>query len=93
MKTSKVISAKSQACFWRVLKKCLLEFHEASPTLLGKARQLRRRIEEAPIEEIKLFFHAEPFHVACDLAHHQLDVKDYLERYLEIRDGCDSHQP
>jgi hypothetical protein len=32
------------------------------------------------------FFHAEPFDVACDLADHQLNVAQHLNRYLRIRD-------
>ena len=34
-----------------------------------------------------LFYHAEPFDVACNLADNALNVKDHLDEYLEIRDG------
>jgi hypothetical protein len=39
-----------------------------------------------PVEQMELFYHAQPFDVACDLAGNPLDVKDYLVEYLEIRD-------
>ena len=35
----------------------------------------------------ELFYHAEPFDVACNLAGNELDVKDFAEAYLELRDG------
>ncbi|MFL5244893.1 MAG: hypothetical protein ACJ8FY_22555 [Gemmataceae bacterium] len=41
-----------------------------------------------PIEQMDLFYHAEPFDVACNLADNTLDVKDYLDEYLEIRDAA-----
>jgi hypothetical protein len=40
-----------------------------------------------PAEQMELFYHAEPFDVACNLADNALDVKDHLDEYLEIRDG------
>ncbi len=43
-----------------------------------------------PREQMELFYHSEPFDVACRLAQHPLDLKDHLPRYLEIRDGQDS---
>jgi hypothetical protein len=36
---------------------------------------------------MELFYHAEPWDVACDLANRELDMDDkILSRYLEIRD-------
>lgn len=93
MKTSKVISAEYQEHFWRVVRTCLQEFHQASPAVLDRSDRLRQKIDEAPIEEIELFFHGEPFDIACNLARRQLNVNDVLERYLQIRDGEDTHQP
>ncbi len=48
--------------------------------------KLRRDLQTKPIEEFELFFHAEPFDVACALAGHPLRIEDHLTRYLEIRD-------
>ena len=41
-----------------------------------------------PVEQMDLFYHAEPFDVACNIAGQPLDVRDHLEDYLEIRDGA-----
>jgi hypothetical protein len=53
------------------------------------ANRLRARIEAMPKEEMELFYHAEPFDVACSLVKHQLDMKNFLSRYLQIRDAED----
>jgi len=90
MKTSKVISGESQEHFWRVVRRCLREFHQASPAILARVGRLRQRIDEAPIEEIEMFFHGEPFYVACNLARCHLNVDDFLKPYLQIRDGDES---
>ncbi len=87
MKTSKVISCESQEHFWDVVKACLREFHHASRTVLGKVAKLRQEIDDAPIEEVELFFHGEPFNVACGIARHRLPIEPHLKRYLELRDG------
>ena len=87
MKTSKVISRESQEHFWDVVRACLREFHHAPRTVVAKVSKLRREIEGAPITEIELFFHSEPFHVACGIAGRRLPMEQYLQRYLEIRDG------
>ena len=92
MKTSKVISGDSQEHFWRVVRRCLKEFHQASQGVLTRVSRLRQRIDKAPIEEIEMFFHGEPSYVACNLAGHHLNIEDFLERYLQIRDGDDNHQ-
>jgi hypothetical protein len=48
--------------------------------------RFRKKVEGLPVKEMELFFHSEPFDVACRLAGHPLRVEDYLERYLKIRD-------
>ena len=91
MKTSKVISCEYQEHFWHVVRACLREFHDASQTVLGRVSKLRQKIDDAPIEEVELFFHGEPFNVACGLARHRLPIEPHLQRYLEIRDGQHNH--
>ena len=91
MKTSKVISCEAQEHFWDVVKACLREFHHATQTVLGRVSRLRQKIDDAPIEEVELFFHGEPFSVACGLARHRLPIKPHLPRYLEMRDGQNNH--
>jgi hypothetical protein len=91
VKTSKVISSESQEHFWRVVRACLREFHHASQAVLARVSKLRQTIDDAPIEEVELFFHGEPFNVACGLAGRRLPIKPHLQKYLEIRDGQDNH--
>jgi hypothetical protein len=91
VKTSKVFSCESQEHFWHVVRACLREFHQASQTVLGRVSKLRQKIESAPIEEVEIFFHGEPFNVACGLARHRLPIEPHLQRYLEIRDGQEDH--
>jgi hypothetical protein len=40
-----------------------------------------------PPEQMELFYHGEPFDVACDLAGHPLDVRKHLNEYLRLRDA------
>jgi hypothetical protein len=91
MKTSHVTSAAYQEHFWHVVKACLREFHNATPAVMSRMYKLRHKIEEAPMEEIELFFHGEPFNIACGIARHRLPIEPHRERYLELRDGEDNH--
>jgi hypothetical protein len=88
MKTSSVIPKDEQDHFWGVVRQCIRRFHTrcASSTLL-KATRLRRTVNGMPVEQMELFYHAEPFDVACNLADNPIDVKDHLDEYLEIRDA------
>ena len=92
LKTSKVISSASQEHFWRVVRMCLREFHHASPSVLARVTRLRQKINEASVEDIEMFFHSEPFDVACNVARRQLNVEDFLERYLQLRDRRDANR-
>jgi hypothetical protein len=56
-----------------------------------KAAQLRKKIESMPKESMELFYHSEPFDVACDLANHPLNLERHLDRYLQIRDEKHGH--
>jgi hypothetical protein len=89
MKISKIISRETQEHFWRVVRKCLQEFHQAAPPVYRRLEELQAAIDASPIEEIELFFHDEPFDVACNVARHRLPMEPVLERYLAIRDADD----
>ncbi len=91
MKTSRVTSAGCQEHFWHVVKACLLEFHGAKQPVLSRMNKLRHKMNEAPIQEIELFFHGEPFNVACGIARNRLPIEPFRTRYLELRDGEDCH--
>jgi hypothetical protein len=79
--------------FWSVVKECLVEFHRR-PRAWSRTRtnRVRTRVEAMPHEEMELFYHSEPFDVACRLAQHPLDMAKHLSRYLQIRDGEDSRK-
>ena len=88
MKSSDVIPKEEQDHFWSVVRQCIRRFHACcAPSTLAEATRLRRKVNSMPVEQMELFYHAEPFDVACNLADNPLDVKDYLDRYLEIRDA------
>jgi sulfur relay (sulfurtransferase) DsrC/TusE family protein len=87
MKSSPVIPTDAQDRFWSVVRRCVREFHaEVSPAILRKVNRFRKKVEGLSVEEMELFFHSEPFDVACSLAGHPLRVEDHLDRYLKIRD-------
>jgi len=88
MSSSNIIPMAERDHFWEVVRGCIKSFHACCEDLaLTKATSLQQRVNGMPVEEMELFYHAEPFDVACDLAGNRLDVKNYLQRYLEIRDS------
>jgi hypothetical protein len=90
MSGSKVIPKDAKDQFWSVVKKCLTEFHRKSPSWAReRISQFFEMLEEKPEQEIELFYHSEPFDVACRLAGHSVSLEKHLRRYLEIRDGQD----
>jgi hypothetical protein len=90
MRSPQVIPADAQDHFWSVVRRCLREFHaKQSASAIRKATRLRKKVAEFPAEDRELFFHDEPFDVACRLAGRALKVEDHLKRYLRIRDNVD----
>jgi hypothetical protein len=90
MRASDVTPDEAQEHFWSVVRACIREFHrEQSSFALSRASRIRKKVEQMPTAERELFFHAEPFDVACRLADNPLNVADYLRRYLQIRDHED----
>jgi hypothetical protein len=91
MRSSNVIPSDEQAHFWNVVRQCIRTFHAAhASSTLAAATRLRKKISGMPLEQMELFYHAEPFDVACNLADNPLDIRDYLDEYLKIRDA-DTH--
>jgi hypothetical protein len=87
MRSSRVIPEDAQDHFWSVVRRCVREFHaDRSSSVLSKVTRLRKKVEQLPPEQMELFYHSEPFDVACRVADRPLKVEDYLTRYLEIRD-------
>ena len=91
MSISRIIPEDAKDHFWSVVKECLVEFHQR-PRAWSRtsASRFRTRVEAMPHEQMELFYHSEPFDVACRLAQHPLDMGDHLSRYLQIRDREDS---
>ncbi len=88
MKTSAVIPKDEQDHFWSVVRQCVRRFHSrCASSTLPKATRLRKKVTGMPVEQMELFYHAEPFDVACDLAGHRLDVRKHLSEYLRFRDA------
>jgi hypothetical protein len=81
-----MITAIAKDAFWSVVEECLLEFHgipQSRATLL--CDDLRREIEFPPTGmSSEIFYHADPFDVACDLADNHLDITPLRPRYDQI---------
>ena len=88
LRPSHIIPGDAQQEYWAVVEHCIREFHpRRSASALKKLDELQKKLMNRPLEEFELFFHAEPFDVACDLAAQQLNVENHMKRYLEIRDN------
>ena len=75
--------------FWNVVTDCLHDFHGVPCEEARRdAQRLRHRVEvaaDAPAGyDPDLFYHAEPFHVAEDLAGRKLDASALRDRYEAI---------
>ena len=87
MSASNIVPDDAKDDFWAVVEDCLREFHGMKPeTIRRKSGKLRNAIEGMTTGELESFYHSEPFDVACDIADHPLNLADYLDRYLHIRD-------
>lgn len=81
-----MIEHRAKEVFWRVVEHCLVEIHGLSYADAHKmSTKLRERIESPPTGmSSEVFYHAEPFDVACDLANSQLQISEYRSRYDRI---------
>lgn len=72
--------------FWEVVKECLIEWHGLSQfDALQRSYDLRKQIETPPPGVISdLFYHNEPFQVACEMTGQQLDLAQYRTSYEAI---------
>ncbi len=78
--------------FWEIVRICLMRFHGLSESQAQhKSTEFRRQIESPPSGlSSEIFYHAEPFDVACDIAGKPLDFPHHREEYLGVlkRRGC-----
>ena len=87
MNSQRITADEDHDQFWSVVRDCLREFHGMQPpTTRRKALELRNRIEALSKGAIELFYHSEPFDVACKIAERPLQLEKHLKRYLELRD-------
>lgn len=80
-----MIDPKAAEAFWQVVKACLAQFHGFSESEAEEATmRFRKRIESPPASlSSDIFYHAEPFDVACDVARKPLPLglSDYRHQY------------
>jgi hypothetical protein len=74
---------RSKDDFWDVVEDCLRGFHNLpSPRAKQLTNGLRGTIENPPPDiSSDIFYHAEPFDVACDLAGQPLDLEPHRQEY------------
>jgi len=73
-----MMAADEKKDYWLVVRECLTVFHGVSKNkAMRMAVSLRREIESAEPEiKIDVFYHNEPFDVACDIMGHQIDMNE-----------------
>ncbi|HET7461109.1 MAG TPA: hypothetical protein VFJ82_07665 [Longimicrobium sp.] len=78
--------AEAHESFWAAVRECLIEFHgSAELDAVRKVAEFRSRLEQAPPGvSLDMIYHAEPFDVACDIAHEQLDCGRFGDEYLAL---------
>lgn len=80
-----MIDSKAAEAFWQVVKACLAQFHGFSESEAEEASMsFCKRIGSPPAGlSSDIFYHAEPFDVACDVARKTLplDYSDYRQQY------------
>ncbi len=82
------IGKKAKDAFWNVVEDCLVEVHGLPrQDAHQRSMDLRTRIE-SPLPGIgissEIFYHADPFDVACDIVGNQLDILQYFPQYDPI---------
>lgn len=80
-----LIDPHTRSEFWEVVRECLIELHGLSQfEALQRSHDLRKQIETPPGLNSDLFYHNEPFQVACDITGQQFDLAQYCARYEAI---------
>jgi len=72
--------------YWDVVEDCLHNLHRLSRPDAKQRTDVLRGIIENPPPDISsdIFYHAEPFDVACDLAGEKLEIDDNRDEYYLI---------
>jgi hypothetical protein len=80
-----MIDAKLKDEYWGVVEDCLVVLHGCPPEKArGACLSLREKIEKPSREKADdLFYHNEPFNVACDIERNQLPLDDVVRSKYE----------
>lgn len=73
--------------YWQTVQECLVRFHGNNPEHLQRLTSLKDRVSHLDETTQMWQWHQEPFYCANHLAQNNLDVRNYLQEYLMIRDG------
>lgn len=86
MVQSFTLPPRSKDDFWNVVYDCLHEFRgKTPPAAADLVANLRKAVEDAPPEfSSDIFYHAEPFDMACDLAGQPLKLDPLRHAYDAI---------
>ena len=78
-----MIDIKAKDTFWEMVEECLATIYGlAKIEAHRRSLDLRSRREAAPSGvSSDIFYHVEPFDVACDIAGKQLDLSQYRGQY------------
>ena len=81
-----MIDAQAKNEFWDVVEDCLKEFHHYEDYKAKQAiNNFSARIEDPPRGlSSDIFYHAEPFDIACDIADKDLELEPRRPRYNKI---------
>jgi hypothetical protein len=81
-----MITVKEKPGYWAVVRDCLIQFHRLTrQAARDKCNELRGKIESPPPGySSDLFYHNEPFDIACELAGHDLDFSKFCTQYEQI---------
>ena len=81
-----MIDRRAKDSFWAVVSDCLVEV-DGLPRAKAETRsnELRKRVERPSRDDsADIFYHAEPFDVAQDIAGEERDHSKYRTQYEEI---------
>jgi hypothetical protein len=78
--------------YWRIVADCLRLYHgysadAACSAVLGLRQEVEHPIDPPPGYMRDLFYHEEPFYVACDLARNELSLDAYAAVYMPMMRG------
>src|SRR5437762_4076382 len=83
-----MIPASVKECFWRIIEKCLVEFHKLTKesARIALLDLYRDSLSNSSSElERDLIYHEDPFELANDMSGKHLSRSEYAGRYKDLR--------